>query len=238
MRILIGAQAAHTNHFGLANQTARRYRDNQPNEQNERAAYYRVALALRPTNAVCWNNLAAALQGKGDLDGALAAFQESIRLDGKNPRPHAGLGSVYYDKKDLERAKAEFEEAIRLGHTFGMAHRYLGDIHRDQKDFAGALVAYREASRVEPGFFGDAQRGLRPPPGGDEKWHLTFQNDWNSSHSGSRCHESSMLFSGQECQFDLLVPGSIMPVTSTNMPGPMNISPCLRFPRDLSASCA
>ncbi|HEV8060990.1 MAG TPA: protein kinase [Gemmataceae bacterium] len=151
MRILIGAQAAHTNHFGLANQTARRLRDNQ---NNERAAYYRVALALRPTNAVCWNNLAAALQGKGDLDGALAAFQESIRLDGKNPRPHAGLGSVYYDKKDLERAKSEFEEAARLGPTFGMPHRYLGYIHRDQKDFAGALAAYREASRVEPGFVG------------------------------------------------------------------------------------
>ncbi len=151
MRILIGAQAAHTNHFGLANQTARRYRDNQP---NERAAYYRIALALRPTNAVCWNNLAAALQGKGDLDGALAAFQESIRLDAKNPRPHAGLGSIYYDKKDLERAKSEFEEAARLGPTFGMPHRYLGYIRRDQKDFAGALAAYREASRVEPGFVG------------------------------------------------------------------------------------
>ena len=151
MRILIGAQATHTNHFGLANQTARRYHDNQP---NERAAYYRIALALRPTNAVCWNNLAAALQGKGDLDGALAAFQESIRLDGKNPRPHAGLGAVYYDKKDLKKAKGEFEEAIHLHPGFGMPYRYLGYIHRDQKDFAGALAAYREAIRVEPSFVG------------------------------------------------------------------------------------
>jgi serine/threonine protein kinase/tetratricopeptide (TPR) repeat protein len=147
IRILTDAQAAHTNHFGLANQTARRYRDNQP---NERAAYYRIALALRPTNAICWNNLAAALHGKGDLDGAIAAFQEAIRLDDRNPRSHAGLGAVYYDKKDLTRAENSFTEAQRLNPDFGMAYIYLGHIRRDRKDAAGALSSYRQASRVEP----------------------------------------------------------------------------------------
>ena len=87
---------------------------------------------------------------------ALAAFQRSIRLDAKNPRPHAGLKrGVYYDKERSEAGlKSEFEEAIRLHPAFGMPYRYLGYIHRDKKDVAGALAAYREARRVEPGFVG------------------------------------------------------------------------------------
>jgi serine/threonine protein kinase/cytochrome c-type biogenesis protein CcmH/NrfG len=149
LRILTVAQATHPTHFGLANQTARRFRDEQP---NERIAYYRIALALRPANAICWNNLGAALRSTEDLVGAEAALRESIRLDPKNARPHAGLGNVLFDKKNYDGALAEFQEASRLDPTSALPLNNMGNVLRLKRDFPGAIAAYEKANQIEPKF--------------------------------------------------------------------------------------
>jgi serine/threonine protein kinase/Flp pilus assembly protein TadD len=149
LRILTAAQATHPDHFGLANQTARRFKDDQP---RERSAYYRIALALRPKNAVCWNNLGSALQGTKDLAGAEAAFRESVRLDPKNARPHAGLGNLLFDQKNYDGALAEFREASRLDPTFALPLNNIGNVLRLKRDFPGASAAYKKANQLDPKF--------------------------------------------------------------------------------------
>jgi tetratricopeptide (TPR) repeat protein len=149
IRILTAAQAAHPNHFGLANQTARRFLDEQP---AERIMYYRIALALRPTNTICWLNLGSALYMKKDWDAAIAAFKEAIRLDPRFARPHAGLGILLYDKKDLKGAVAAYQEALRLDPNYAMVHNNLGNVLRDLQDVEGAIAAYQAAFRADPGY--------------------------------------------------------------------------------------
>jgi tetratricopeptide (TPR) repeat protein len=149
IRILTAAQAAHPNHFGLANQTARRFLDEQP---TEKIMYYRIALALRPTNTICWTNLGSALHTKKEWDAAIAAYQEAARLDPKFARPHAGLGIVFEAKKDLDGAIAAYKEALRLDPKYAMVHNNLGNVLRDKKDLEGAAASYREAMKADPSF--------------------------------------------------------------------------------------
>ena len=62
---------------------------------------------------------------KGDLDGAIAAFQEAIRLDPKHAAAHNNLGVALQDKGDLDGAIAAFQEAIRLDPKYAVAHNNL-----------------------------------------------------------------------------------------------------------------
>ena len=47
----------------------------------EAAAYYRVALAIRPKNSAVYNNLGVVLQAQGDLDEAIARMSEDPSVD-------------------------------------------------------------------------------------------------------------------------------------------------------------
>jgi tetratricopeptide (TPR) repeat protein len=109
--ILREAQAANPGHFGLAMTIS--YALPMTNVY-ECVANLRIAVALRPSNAVARNNLGSALHDKGDLDGAMAEYKEAIRLDPKFPNPHVGLGRVLVKKRFQSRAMAEFKQAIRL----------------------------------------------------------------------------------------------------------------------------
>jgi len=93
-RILTAAQAAHPTHFGLAIRAAFHWTAREPGNPERRAAYYRVAIAIRPDNAILYHVLGVALHELNDLDGAAAAFREAIRLDPTDPLPRAGLERV------------------------------------------------------------------------------------------------------------------------------------------------
>ena len=51
---------------------------------------------------------------KGELDKAIADFDEAIRLDPRSARAYANRGVVWRKKSELDKALADFNEAIRL----------------------------------------------------------------------------------------------------------------------------
>jgi serine/threonine protein kinase len=57
----------------------------------ERARWYQAAVATRPRNTAAWTHLGFALRDMGNADGAVAAFQEAVRLDPKLPHALNGL---------------------------------------------------------------------------------------------------------------------------------------------------
>src|SRR5205085_8526651 len=98
------------------------------------------------------SGLGNTLRGKGDVDGAAAAFREAIRLDPKSAPAHFNLGAVLCDvKHDYDGAIAAFKEAIRLDPKDADAHYCLGNALRGKGDPDGAIAAFREAIRLDPG---------------------------------------------------------------------------------------
>lgn len=147
VRILKAAQAAHPTHFGLAFITAIRIDEKEP---AERVAFYRVALAIRPRNLLCLNNLGLAYQQSKDTDLAIAVLKEALELDPKLALAHNNIGLALGDKKQFAAAVASFKEVIRLDPVNASAQINLGNTLRDMKDLKGAIAACEEGIRLAP----------------------------------------------------------------------------------------
>jgi len=76
-------------------------------------ASYRRALALGP-DALAWANLGALLYGQGQLNEAVEAFEEAVRLEPRVPAHHRNLGDTYQRMGQTESAREAWSEAVRL----------------------------------------------------------------------------------------------------------------------------
>src|SRR6516225_4005720 len=77
-----------------------------------------------------------AWRNKGDLDRAIADYNEAIRLDPKDAKAYNNRGIASRAKADLDRAIADYNEAIRLDPNAGsyknrgVANLYAGSLSK------------------------------------------------------------------------------------------------------------
>ncbi len=82
---------------------------------DDRLRWLQAAVVAAPNNPATHYNLGDALREKGDMDGAVAAFKEAIRINPNNPGNHFGLGTALRGRGDEDGAIAAQMEAIRIG---------------------------------------------------------------------------------------------------------------------------
>jgi tetratricopeptide (TPR) repeat protein len=104
-------------------------------------------------------NRGADYADQGQLDQAIAEYQEAIRLDPDYAEAHYNLGLAYHKQGKLDDAIAEYKEAIRIDPSMADAHVNLGVAYADQGKLDEAIAAYREALRINPDL-GDAHLNL------------------------------------------------------------------------------
>jgi tetratricopeptide (TPR) repeat protein len=114
------------------------------------ATCFRRAIALDPKYAPAHSNLGKALEGQGDVAGAIAEFKKAIALDPKYAIAHTGLGATLAQQGDVAGAIVEFKKAIALDPKDAPAHANLGNTLMAQGDVAGAIAAYRKAIALDP----------------------------------------------------------------------------------------
>jgi tetratricopeptide (TPR) repeat protein len=86
----------------------------------------------------------------GQLDNAVAAFTEAIRLDPKNATAFYYRGQVYSRMQDSDRAITDFTEAVRLDRNYARAWCARGLAYSDKHDYSRAVADFTEAVRLDP----------------------------------------------------------------------------------------
>jgi tetratricopeptide (TPR) repeat protein len=99
-------------------------------------------------NAGIYNDRGIAKQNKGDLDGAMADYNQAIKLDPKLDVAYINRGNVKQKKGDLEGAMADYNQAITLNPKNVLAYRCRGDIKRKKGDLDGAIADYNRAIKL------------------------------------------------------------------------------------------
>ena len=64
-------------------------------------------------------------QSRGDIQGAVEAYQKSIALDPSYPSPHNDLGVLYEQLGQLEEAKHAYERSLTIDPQYLKAHANL-----------------------------------------------------------------------------------------------------------------
>ena len=87
---------------------------------------------------------------KGELDNALADFNECIRLDPAESAHYLWRGNVWSGKKEYDKAIADYTEAIRLKPDSLLGHNNRGLSWSNKKEYEKAIADYTEAIRLDP----------------------------------------------------------------------------------------
>jgi tetratricopeptide (TPR) repeat protein len=92
------------------------------------------------------------LAWKGDLDGAIEAFDRSIRTAPDLPIGYLNRGLAYQAKGDLRRALADFNRAVARGPDSPRGYYHRSLLHRATGDSARADADARRAIELDPGY--------------------------------------------------------------------------------------
>jgi tetratricopeptide (TPR) repeat protein len=116
---------------------------------NEAAAFYRVAVGLRPGNAPAHNNLGSALRAQGDLPGSITCYQQALKTDPRLADAHSNLGLALQAQGDLAGAIACFHQALAIDSNYAVVHTNLGAALFAQKDVKAAIACYQQALALD-----------------------------------------------------------------------------------------
>ena len=119
--------------------------------------------ALRTPDAYYYRGLAR--QEKGDLDGAIADFNEAIKLYPKYSSAYGSRGAARKAKGDLEGAVADYNRAIEIDPNLALPYYYRGFVFLENQDFDNAIKDFDKALEIQPNLAivvqnrADAKRG-------------------------------------------------------------------------------
>ena len=103
-------------------------------------------------NAEDYHNRGNAKAAKGDFDGAIADFNEAIRLKLDFEDAFFNRGNAKTAKGDLDGAIADFDAAIHLKPDYVDAFLNRGNAKADKGNLDGAIKDFNEAIRLKPDY--------------------------------------------------------------------------------------
>jgi tetratricopeptide (TPR) repeat protein len=89
---------------------------------------------------------------KGDLDHAIADFDQAILLNLDFAEAYNDRGLCYTTKGNLDRAIMDFDQAIQLRPDFSEAYSNRGTAYKSKYDFEQAINDYDHAIQLKPDF--------------------------------------------------------------------------------------
>jgi tetratricopeptide (TPR) repeat protein len=160
----------------------------------------RRAIQQRPGNATWYAHLSSLCRTTYRMEEALAAGQESIRLDPTNPEHLVNLSLVFVDVDDRERAMACLLRALGLKHDHADGHLAMAQNLLAMGDFDPGWMEYEWRNMTEAGkatmppMTSAHWNGMRIPNGrlllvGDQGYGDTIQFARYIPRAAERCQE-------------------------------------------------
>src|SRR5262249_1971444 len=92
-----------------------------------------------------------ARSAKGELDAALADYDEALRLNPPDRGAYIGdRGIAWFQKEEFDKAEADLTEAIRLEPKMNRFYTYRASCRQRSGDFDKATADLNEAVRLAP----------------------------------------------------------------------------------------
>ena len=111
---------------------------------------YAKAIELRPFYADAHVGLGDARAAKGEVDGAIKAYQQALVYNPMNPRVHLSLGKIYFGEKGLYyEAVNAYKKAIDLDASSVEARMGLGEVYEDKGLWKEAADEYRKVIELD-----------------------------------------------------------------------------------------
>lgn len=89
---------------------------------------------------------------KGDFDGAIADFDEAIRIEPNNPEAFHERGLLWRLKGELDRALLDLDHAIRFSFTDASIYNDRGLVWYQKGRYDRALADFNQAIKINPNF--------------------------------------------------------------------------------------
>jgi len=124
------------------------------------------ALKVTPNNYVAQNNLASALNNRGDFDGAVKHCDEALRINPNILYAHDTLATALLNKGDDDGAIQQSRLAINLNPNDIGAYCNLGKALFFEKKYDESLSQFHKCLKLDPGY-GDAYKGVAYKFSGD-----------------------------------------------------------------------
>jgi tetratricopeptide (TPR) repeat protein len=109
-------------------------------QYGDAAGYFKAALVVRKDASDTYYQLAKALQGMGEVDGAIQQLEIGLKFDPGFAEAHYFLGQLYKEKKDDVNASYQFVKAAELAPD--------GDPPREAVEAFGPASKWVEKSRA------------------------------------------------------------------------------------------
>jgi len=121
---------------------------------NDMETFYSMTIAKNPACWLGYNNLGNLLRRSGRISGAIADFQEALRLNPGLADAHNNLGIALAELGRAPEALAEFQQAVKMDPGFTKAHTNLSNAYLMAGRLPEAIAEGEEAVREAPDYAG------------------------------------------------------------------------------------
>ena len=115
---------------------------------------WRYEIAVAPDNFVARVNLGLVLDAKGQVDAAIAEYEEAERIQPGYTEEHNNLGNALCRVGRVPEAIAQYERALELVPGLPQVHNNLGTALGQNGQTTEAIAHFRKAIEINPNFAG------------------------------------------------------------------------------------
>ena len=91
-----------------------------------------------------------AYQAQGDVNRAVADYNESMRIDPTYPAAYLNRGNTWFHRGDFDRAIADYNQAIKLDPKYESAYLNRGSALGAKGELDRAIVDFDQAIQLDP----------------------------------------------------------------------------------------